>query len=247
MSEFDIETWQPPPAFPELRPGEIHVWRFGLDRSPETLEELRGVLDEEEKARAARFYFERDRTRFAAGRGILRNILARYLRAAPSTLKFEYGPQGKPRLTGSNPLEFNLSHSHQMALLALTAHNRLGADIEYQKENISMAELVRRFFAPAEVAAFQQLTSGQQPEAFFKAWTRKEAYLKACGGGLSIGLDRVIVSFAPGETPRIIEIDGSRIEAARWSLASLNPAEGYQAALVVENPSFTLKYWDWPG
>ena len=115
---------------------------------------------------------------------------------------------------------------------AVTQDHQLGIDIEYPKENIAINDLVKRFFAPVEVAAFQNLADEQRREAFFNAWTRKEAYLKACGGGLSIGLDRVLVAFLPGQPARIVEIDRSQPEAARWSAAALYPGPGYQAALV---------------
>ena len=109
-----------------------------------------------------------------------------------------------------------------------------------------MAALVTRFFAAPEITAFRNLPSQQQREAFYNAWTRKEAYLKACGGGISIGLDRVVVSFLPGQFARILEIGDNRQEAARWSLASLQPGPDYVAALAVETPTYNLKLWEWP-
>jgi 4'-phosphopantetheinyl transferase len=239
-------VWLPPPPALELAPGEVHVWQIGLERPPAELADLRQYLNEAERVRAGRYYFERDRNQFAVGRAILRKILGLYLKEDPAGLNFVYGPQGKPALAGETRLEFNLSNSHRTALLAVTTHNPVGVDIEYQKDNISMGELVKRFFAPAEIKTFNNLPASQQREAFFNAWTRKEAYLKACGGGISIGLDRVVVTFVPGEAARIVVIDGSVSEAARWSLAALNPRPGYQAALVVESPGFDLKCWQWP-
>lgn len=247
MSESQNGVWLPPPPSLELAPGEVHVWQIDLDRSPAELEKLRKVLDEAELARAARYYFERDTNRFAAGRAILRKILGFYLNEEPAALTFEYGPQGKPALVGRSSLQFNLSNSQQTALLAVTTRNRVGVDIEYQKDNVSMADLVKRFFAPSEITTFNKLPPHRQPEAFFNAWTRKEAYLKACGGGIAIGLDRVVVTFVPGEAARIVVIDGSAKEAARWSLVELKPKPGYQAALVVESPELELKCWQWIG
>lgn len=245
------EAWLLPPSEPGLAPGEIHVWRVGLDCPPSKLENYRQILSEDELKRAARFYFERDWRRFIVGRAILRNILGLYLKEDPASLKFEYGPQGKPALaaasrTGENHLEFNLSNSHELALVAVTYNHRLGIDIEYPKENVAIAELVRRFFAPSEITALRNLPSQQQPEAFYNAWTRKEAYLKACGGGISIGLDRVEVSFLPGQPARILVIGNDQQDAARWSLEALFPRPGYVAALAVETPGFQLKLWKWP-
>ena len=250
MNDFE-EAWPLPPTVFELAPGEVHVWQFGLDSLPALLENYHQTLNEAEQNRAARFYFERDRNRFTTGRAILRNILGLYLNENPTSLQFEYGPQGKPGLVlnenGKDRLEFNLAHSHRLALLAVTTNQRLGIDIEYTKGNIAFNELVARFFAPSEVVTFQRLPASQQPEAFYNAWTRKEAYLKACGGGITGGLDRVVVSFIPGQPARIMEIGQDKKEAARWSLAALHPAPDYQAALVVETPVIlTLKQWRWP-
>lgn len=253
MSDF-TGAWLLPPSELKLAPGEVHVWRVGLNCSPSKLESYRQILNEDELNRAARFYFERDRRRFVVGRAVLRNILGLYLKETPASLKFEYGAQGKPALaaglkTGDNCLEFNLSNSNELALLAVTYNYRIGIDIEYPKENVAISELVKRFFAPQEVIAFRNLPPGQQPEAFYNAWTRKEAYLKACGGGLSIGLDRVEVSFVPGQPARIVGIGDNRQEAARWSLEVLYPGTGYQAALAVEASNYKLKLWkltsDW--
>ncbi|MBN9391603.1 MAG: 4'-phosphopantetheinyl transferase superfamily protein [Chloroflexi bacterium] len=240
------EVWLPPPPALGLAQGDVHVWQIGLERSPTELAKLRGYLNEAEQVRAARYYFERDRNRFTVGRAILRKILGLYLDEDPAGLTFSYGPQGKPALAGKTGLEFNLSNSHQAALLAVTTSNPVGVDIEYQKDNISMSDLVKRFFAPVEIETFNNLPAAQQPEAFFNAWTRKEAYLKACGGGISIGLDRVVVTFVPGEAARIVTIDGSAREAGRWSVAALNPYPDYRAALALESPRFDLKCWQWP-
>lgn len=237
----------PPPILNFANYDEVHVWRLGLEWPPDILENYRQLLTEDEQKRAARFYFERDRHRFTAGRAILRSVLGYYLNESPTGIEFEYGPQGKPALGSKykGQLEFNLSHSHHLGLLAVTPKYPVGIDIEYPKENIAINDLVKRFFAPEEAQAFQALPAGQQREAFFNAWTRKEAYLKACGGGLSIGLDRVLVTFKPGQVAQILKIDGSKEEAARWSMAALQPFPGYQAALVVNAPDFSLKCWTW--
>ncbi len=250
MSEFR-EGWLFPPSELKLEPGEVHVWRVGLDCLPSELENYRQILSEAEINRADRFYFERDRSRFTAGRAILRNILGLYLNEAPVKIKFEYGPQGKPALAAelkaeADKLEFNLTHSNTLALIAVTYNHRIGIDLEYPKENVAISELVERFFAPQEVIVFRGLPPQQQQEAFYNAWTRKEAYMKACGGGLSVGLDRVEVSFVPGQAARILEIGNDRQAAAHWSVKALYPGPGYQAALALEASVYRLKCWKWP-
>ena len=236
---------------PQLRPGEVHVWRFKLEPETETeLEAYRRLLNEEETRRTDRFYFQRDRQKFAVGRAILRTILSLYLNQAPQTLQFEYGPQGKPFLApgcqpGPDRLEFNLSHSYDLALLALTLNRPVGVDLEFVKEDRNVSTLTGQVFTVEERLAFIKIPAALQKEAFYNAWTRKEAYLKACGSGFSFGLDQLEVSFDPSETARILRIKGEAELANGWSVAAIQPGPEYKAAVVVEGGPPALTLWDW--
>jgi 4'-phosphopantetheinyl transferase len=214
------------------------------------LANLRRCLNQAELDRAARFYFERDRHHFSAGRAILRNILSLYLKVDPAGLEFEYGPQGKPALApefnpGPDRLEFNLSNSHELALIALTLNQPLGIELEYITEKPAIPDMVKRFFAPGEVKAFAGLAPEQQQTAFYQGWTCKEAYIKALGGGLSIGLDQFEVSLDPSQPARLLSLETNPEAVSRWSIELLHPGPGYLGALAVEAQDYRLKYWRW--
>jgi 4'-phosphopantetheinyl transferase len=246
-----VDHWQSPPARLSLATGEVHIWRVELDHPPLQVASLRRCLNQAELDRAARFYFERDRQHFSTGRAILRNSLSLYLKVDPASLEFEYGPQGKPALAPeSNPgpdrLEFNLSNSRELALIALTHNQPLGIDLEYIAEKPAIPDMVKRFFAPGEVKAFGGLAPEQQQMAFYQGWTCKEAYIKALGGGLSIGLDQFEVSLDPSQPARLLSLETNPEALSRWSLEMLYPGPGYLGALAVEGRNYRLKYWRWP-
>jgi len=211
------------------------------------LNTLRWRLSADEAKRAAAFCFERDRHRFVAARGFLREILGRYLRAAGEALSFEYGPHGKPALAGEfrDALRFNVSHSGEMALYAVTLQREVGVDIEALREVNDAEQIAERFFSPAERVAFRLQAPGQRQQAFFNCWTRKEAYLKALGDGLARPLDGFDVTLAPGEPARLLRVEGEPRESERWSLRELLPARGYVGAVAVEGHGWRLTCGEW--
>src|SRR5262249_19798979 len=155
-----------------------------------------------ERQRAGRFHAESDRRRFAVCRGSLRTVLGRYLAVDAGQLAFRYGDRGKPALvevTELDAIEFNVAHSHDLALLAIAEGRRVGLAIGQVRPMADVVSIVARYFSARERAAFQALPDDQRLEAFFRCWTRKEAYLKATGDGLSFPLDSLAVSLAPGE------------------------------------------------
>ncbi|HIK29072.1 MAG TPA: 4'-phosphopantetheinyl transferase superfamily protein [Oscillatoriaceae cyanobacterium M7585_C2015_266] len=209
-------------------------------------ERLAAVLSEDELQRAEGFYLDRDRHRFIVGRGILRTILARYLNKEAREIKFCYGCRGKPALANSNKqLYFNVSHSGGIALYAIAHKREVGIDIEQIREMPDAVAIATQFFSERENAALYALPAEQRLQAFFHAWTRKEAYLKAKGDGLAQPLNSVEVSLAPGEPAQLLRIDGSPAAASRWALADINPAPGFAAALATEAGNFSLAYWQW--
>jgi 4'-phosphopantetheinyl transferase len=241
--------WLPPSADLALSNDDIHVWRTSLDLSESCVQRLRRTLSEDELNRAARFYFERDRIHFIVARGVLRDILSRYLGLAPGHLRFSYTSYGKPALVashGGDTLNFNLSHSHGYALYAVTRGREIGVDIEYIRPDFATEEIAERFFSARETAALRALPGEVRHEAFFLCWTRKEAYIKARGEGLSHPLDQFDVSLIPGESARLLGTRGDPQELFRWSLQELFPGPGYAAALAAEGRDWRLACWQWP-
>lgn len=236
-------VWPLPPDSLSLPPGEVHVWRVALEMEPAGLEELQQTLAPDERARAARFHFSKDRRHFIAARGALRDILARYLRCDPTHLQFCYGLAGKPALAPGaqvQDLHFNLSHSQGLALYAVTRIGEIGIDVERIEVDVARERVAERFFSPQEVFALRALPAHLQPEAFFNCWTRKEAYVKARGDGLRIPLDSFDVSLTPGAPPTFLRGAGPQ-----WSLQALTPAPHYVAAIAAEGHGCRLRLWQW--
>lgn len=228
-----------------IAPQEIHVWQADLDVQETELTQLRATLSEDERARADRFHFEKDRRHFTAGRGFLRSLLAHYLRQKPSQLQFVYSDRGKPSLAPSlNPeqLAFNISHSNGIALYAFTRDRTIGIDLEQIRPLEDAAQLARRFFCPGEYEAMRSLPKAQQQHAFFNGWTRKEAYLKATGEGIA-QLQAVEVSLLPGQPAALLRVPANT-SLERWSLYELTVRSGYAAALAVEAQGLHLRYFD---
>jgi 4'-phosphopantetheinyl transferase len=226
-----------------LVPGEIHVWSARLDSAGPLLERLAATLSVDETARANRFFFARDRNAFIVARGILRQLLASYLHRAPTDLQFAYQPRGKPFLAPPSldtPLEFNIAHSHGLALMAFSLGPALGVDVEFVRSDFASEEIAERYFAPQEVAELLSLPPAQRPEGFFYGWTRKEAYVKALGDGLQIPLASFRVSLTPSQ-PAVLEC----ADSGSWSLHSLSPAVDFAGALVAEGKDRLVRCWNW--
>jgi len=212
------------------------------------LHTLQQVLIEEEVTRAKRFYFERDQHHFIIARGILRTLLGRYLHVNPSTLIFDYNPYGKPSLgspLSESNIHFNISHSHELILCAFTRGRQIGVDIEYMRSDIDYEQLAKHSFSPNEQAAFFAIPNAQRQQAFFNCWTRKEAYIKARGKGLSLPLDLFDVSLAPNEPATLLSSREDPQEVARWSFQNLFSYPDYAGAFVVEGFDWHVSYWQW--
>lgn len=229
--------------------GEVHVWRAALDPPAACVRGLADTLAADERARADRFVSDRDRSRYIVARGVLRAVLGRCLGLPPGALAFRYSAFGKPALTGdaaATDLRFNVSHAGGLALYAVARGREIGVDLERIRPDFATDEIARRFFSPGEVAALRALGPEHRSRAFFDCWTRKEAYIKARGEGLSRPLDRFEVSLAPGAPAALLATGEDPDEAARWSLRALCPGPGYAAALAVEGQSWHLQCWQWP-
>jgi 4'-phosphopantetheinyl transferase len=240
---FPDTSWTIPSAHPSLTADEVHVWRASLDQPAVDYAML---LSSDEQVRADRFRFEQERQRFIVGRGILRIILGRYLNSPPEKIEFAYHARGKPFLSdGLLPpgLRFNLSHSEEMALLAVVQNREVGIDIEYLRPSLEVDKLASQFFSPAERAELVALPSYKKLRSFFSGWTRKEAYLKARGEGMTYPLDQFTVSMDCDKPARLLNVKDDPRELTRWSFHMLAPAPGYIATLVVEGYDWHLAQW----
>ena len=239
--------WRPAARPPALGPRDVHVWRVDLDAAGPTGLAIAPRLPAEERTRAERYRFARDRERFLAGRAALRGVLAAYVGGAPEGVALGQSPFGKPFLLGEDGLQFNLAHSESCALLAVARGRRIGVDVEALRLGESGMDVARRFFAPAEVARLTAIPVEARALGFVRCWTRKEAYVKARGDGLSLPLQQFQVPLSPDATRALLaSVDGPD-EVARWSLRELVPAPGFLGALVVEGPMGSLSLLEWPG
>jgi 4'-phosphopantetheinyl transferase len=239
--------WSSAEENPVLASSEIHVWRAFLSLDHAVLRRLESTLAEGEKTRAARFIFDQDRYHFIAARGILRDLLARYISRAAATIEFEYGPHGKPSLAGTDQklnVRFNLSHSHGIAVIAIGLRREMGIDVELLRSDFAGEDIATRYFSQREVEELGRLPADLRTEGFFRCWTRKEAYIKARGDGLHVPLNSFSVSLSPDRSPGLSSVDESR-----WRIESFVPASepgpGYAGAVVAEGKDWKSRYFEW--
>ena len=238
-----LDNWTVPPKHPALSSGVVHVWRASLECEPPVLRRLETTLCSTETARAARFHFLRDRNHFIAGRGILRALLGAYLSKPADSLRFNFGRQDKPSLEiqGLSPrVNFNLSHSHGLAVYAFALGREVGVDVELVRPEFIGDDIAERYFSPRELTKLRSLPQALRAEGFFNCWTRKEAYVKARGEGLQIPLHGFDVSLTPGEPDELQSPDRSH-----WALRSFKPAPGFVAAVVAAGKEWKLCKWEW--
>lgn len=233
-----------------MGPKNVHIWRVSLNKPGKTVADCEAILTQDEIKRADRFHFDRDRRRYIVKQASLRIILGEfYLDCEPRSLKFGTSQYGKPYLTGDcdgENLCFNMSDSNELALIAFTSNSKVGIDVEFMRAVPDASEIAARSFSKAENIAFQALPQAKKQEAFFNCWTRKEAFIKAIGKGLSDPLDRFEVSLEPGKTVRLISIKGDPQKADEWSLISMTPEQGYLGALAIKKKNVSVTYWTYP-
>lgn len=234
--EYHIKSsaidWLGVNQFRNLDANNVHVWRANLNASIDEFKEKLHLLSPEERNRADKFHFDKDRMHYVNSRASLRTLLGRYLNKDPRELSFEYTEFGKPYLY-ENSIQFNVSHSAGEGLFAFTNANSIGIDIEKINSKIEFPKLVKRFFSHNEASLILTLPIEERPNAFFKCWTRKEAFIKAHGEGLSIPLDRFEVSVLQSEVVRLKHVDWKGEIAGNWSLVSFDVKNDYLGALAV--------------
>ena len=241
-----MDNWKLPPTDLTLSKDHVHVWYVSLDQSESVLQRLAQTLSDEEHERAERFHFRKDKDHFKVARGVLRDILCHYLQREPGDIFFHYNDYGKPAL-GKNfsGLNFNVSHSGDVALYAVTCGREVGIDVEQIRPDFAGESIAKRFFSPAETAVFCDLDAHEKKEAFFSCWTRKEAFIKATGKGVSFGLDNFDVSLVNDKPTALLSVKGDKEEASRWSLKNLDIQPDYKAALAVKGHDWRLQSWRW--
>jgi len=244
------ELWSPPLRQLEFPADHVDVWKVYLDQETTAADDRARVLSSDEAARAGQFHFARDRIRYTRCRSALRFLLAEYLSLPASEIRFEYSPKGKPRLAaGQNArgLGFNVSHSSGIALIAISART-LGVDIEKIRSDVDVTSLAERFFSFAERAGLRALPDHLRLAGFFACWTRKEAFLKALGEGLSFPLADFSVTVHPDHSPGIEDIRGDVEACGRWFIEDLGVGEGFRGAATVTSPRCRLDTfsWVWP-
>ena len=224
-----------------LSANEVHVWLAKLN--DHQAERFRPLLAEDEIARADRFHFAKDRNHFVVARGWLRTLLGKYLDVPAGELQLVYGEKGKPSLNASQAgaINFNLAHSHGHAIFAFSYVREIGVDLEFIRADVECEEIAERFFSPREIDELKGVSLELRRQAFFNCWTRKEAYIKARGEGLSMPLNQFDVSLTPGEAVALLRNDKEPDEVGRWSIQSLPAPDGYVAALAIEGHNFDFK------
>jgi len=251
--DISSAVWSHHPDVWDLPPDQVDIWRVFLDAStpPSTslmtdpVESFESTLSADENQRAARFVFPQDRHRFILSHGHMRGILVRYLHRGPERLEFTVNDYGKPVLA-DHSLEFNLSHSGDFALLAVSRHGRVGVDVERIRQDMEFEDLARRFFSQQEYSDLMDLPQEQRKAAFFRCWTLKEAYIKAHGLGLSLPLDSFDVSLALSDQPVLRATRPDPTEASRWTLLSFEVDSDHAGAVAVEGINSEFRFWDWP-
>lgn len=233
---------------PALGEAEVHLWRLPIDRPAWPLDVLCSYLAPDELARARQFAFDRDREQFVVSRGYLRAILAQYVGCDPRQIQFGAGVHGKPYLAGSHAdcrLTFNLSHTRGLGLCAVARGREVGVDVEQIRPEVDILGISRTTFSAFERECLEALPPEERLPAFYACWTRKEAYIKARGDGLSYPLDAFDVSLAPGEPAMMLRSAEGQAERQRWMFTSIDAGPDYAAALVVERPITALSLLGW--
>ncbi len=230
-------------ALPE---DEVQLWRVELEAIGSDESRWQKVLSPDETKRASRFHFSSDRQRFVASRALLRIILAGYLATNPTNLSFSYSNKGKPSLGpahAESDITFNISHSSGIALLAFTRRRQIGIDVEQVRRNSDLEAIARRFFSAHEQKQLAALPNEERVDGFFRCWTRKEAYIKATGDGLSLPLSQFDVSLGAGEKRALLATRPDDSEAGHWLLSEVPAGGGYAAALCVRGQDWKLNHW----
>jgi 4'-phosphopantetheinyl transferase len=243
------QLWHTARDSTRLSNDEVHVWRLRINPAECFPGDSMTILSADEIERKDRLLFQTDKNRFAATRVTLRRILGSYMGISPEKLTFRYGSYGKPCLSAEDHIEdlrFNVSHTHDLALIAVSRKRDVGIDVEQVRAETAYESIAHRIFSASELRAFHKLPPSSRMSAFYATWTQKEALVKALGQGISFSFDRIEVLFDPRPSTTIFNIDGQAIDSNSWWLISLHPAADYRAALAAQGPPCSIRFWDCP-
>ena len=240
--------WRVPPAKSQLLPGHVHVWRGIVDIPLPRLQVYQDFLSSDERVRAQRLLRPEHRRRFIAARGLLRDLLSRYLPARPQDIRFGSGPHGKPFLEDpTHPfVHFNVAHARHLVVYAFSQDLEVGLDLEGNRDSLDYTKLAERMCSPEELQTFLHVPPAQHRTAFFTCWTRKEAVAKAHGTGLTFPLKHLHVSFLPGQSPAILDVQGQSSPLTHWALFDLPVGSGFWGALAVAGRPSHVHGWEVP-
>jgi 4'-phosphopantetheinyl transferase len=237
--------WLNPPDNLILSDEEAHIWRADLKANECFQSSFLKLLSPDEKNRAQKFRFAKDNRNFIIARGILRSLIGKYLEINPAEISFQYSEFGKPGIADNNTLQFNISHSQNMALFAFTTKFNVGVDVEFVNPDIEVKDIAAKFFSTNEIMNLLALPEKQQALGFFNCWTRKEAFIKAVGEGLSFPLDKFEVSLEPNKPAKLLATDWQPDAVSKWSIYSMSPGENFVGSLAIEGLVEKVKFWNW--
>ena len=237
--------WSSPLSSLQLTSNHVHVWMVDVPSNKVNEAAFFSLLSEDEKERANKFRFEKDRLTYITAKATLRKLIAQYLNGKPNEITFQYNKQGKPSIVSEIGLKFNVSHSGEKVLIGFALNHEIGVDIEYNKRKVKLEEVAKRFFSQTEYEKMIQIPESLWRNAFFNCWTRKEAFIKAKGGGLSIPLSQFEVTLQPNEKPELQIIRWNQEDVPNWDLQAFNCTEDYTGAVIVHHTALNYKYFEW--
>jgi 4'-phosphopantetheinyl transferase len=239
-------AWSTPAPLSPPGPGEVRVWLTELDPGAAVVDRMFAALSPDERERAARFHFRRDAMRWIVARATLRDVLGRCLRIDPAAVAFAYGEKGKPALAGSTDLQFSVAHSAEVAAYAVGVGAPVGVDVERLRPLDQLEAIAERTFSRRECEVLRGLPVELRPVGFFNCWTRKEAYVKTLGEGLSYPLQRFSVSLEPDRPARLESVDDAPDHVNGWTMEALSPRLGFTGAVVVATrpARVTCEWWE---
>jgi 4'-phosphopantetheinyl transferase len=230
-----------------IKPNEVHFWQCSFDANKVRVPHYKSLLAQDELIRAEKFKFEIDRERYVISRGILRMLLGEYLNENPQKIKFNYTTYGKPMLQNKSSLAFNISHSGNKAVFGFVTDVEIGVDVEKVKTDFNVLDIARNFFSPKEIESLENQQKELLHRAFFRCWTRKEAFIKAEGSGLSFPLDAFSVSLDNDKKTELLETNWNTSERQHWKLFSFPLNEEYITAVAIQNKKASITYRNWDG
>ena len=251
VSNNTATTWPQPPSVPELNANDVQVWHIHIEDFSDSDDDLTTLLAREEQDRAQRMRVQEKKREYIIGRLALRSILSAYSGTPCDQLSFDYGPQKKPSLAEQETLpperrlDFNLSHSGRIILIAVTLGKRIGIDVEYIEPDRADEKIAQRYFSPTEFTTLKNLPDEDRIAGFYRCWTSKEAFVKARGDGLTFPLDAFDVAIS-NEERAILEIRDTNEDAARWELKAIEVGDKYAATCAVEGKQLQWSQWSWP-